>query len=199
MIDFNTPQVASSLLSKDTLEVIAAASLGGLVGGFGNHLRTPNEQSPKLHVSLILGVLASLVALYVLEPSSGVKLVALSIAAGYGGKATLDAMQARVQAQIAQQQAQQARQDAAQATQKAEDSTRKLVQAIGMGRKALDHAKNIHGAYAELKKAFTPPDPSAALSAQGPAGALPGLQQDLPGELSKLGQELDSLEGKSGP
>jgi hypothetical protein len=197
MIDFDIPHLASSLLSKETLEVVGAACVGGLIGGFGNHLRTSPDQSPKLHVSLILGVLASLVALYVLEPSSGVKLVALSVAAGYGGKATLDAMQARVLTQIAQQQAQQAKADAAQATQKMEETTRKLGQAIGMGRTAIDHARSLHGLYAELKKAIPPPEGPSGAPAAGMPAALSALPQDLPGELARLSQAFDTLEGKA--
>lgn len=47
-----------------------------------------------------MGIVAALAILFVFAPSDPVRLIALSLAAGYGGKAVLDALKARVEVAI---------------------------------------------------------------------------------------------------
>lgn len=111
--------------------------------------------------------MASLAVLFIFFPLEPVKLIALSLAAGYGGKAVLDALEARVKTAIAQAE-----------TAKAKEEGKK---AIETGKAAVKHAQTL------LEKATKGLE---ATNLELMIGKSPDAFSD---ELKKLSNELDFL------
>jgi hypothetical protein len=139
-MEINLGVLADSLKNGYTWVVLFIAATSGIVGGLAHKLTSPPDDKTSLWVYVIVGGVASLAVLYILSPPDGIKLIALSLAAGYGGKAVLDALEARVKTALAQA-------DAAQA----KETGKKAIEA---GKKAVGMAKNLSQKSNALEKAL---------------------------------------------
>ena len=143
-MDINIDVLANSLKNWYTWVVIIIAAVSGIIGGLAHKLTAPLDDKTSLWVYTIVGGVASLAVLYILSPPDGIKLIALSLAAGYGGKAVLDALEARVKIALAQADAAQAKetgQKAIKAAKKAVNMAQNLSQKSNVLEKALVDTK----------------------------------------------------------
>jgi len=181
---------AASVHSGYTWLVLAIALVSGIVGGLSHKLRALPDDTTPLLVYIVVGGVASLAVLYVFSPQDCIKLIALSIAAGYGGKAVLDAMEARIKTALAQQDAARAK-EAGQAT-------------VDAGKEAVTLAKGLAAKSDALEKALI------KAKGQSRAAVMESLQSEIPSEawtsvsepttpitekLDELASKLDYLEG----
>jgi len=73
----------------------------GAFGGLSHKLTESKEESKTGTLSyMVVGAVASLAVLYVFNPADSLKLVALSLVAGYAGKSILNAFQSKLEATI---------------------------------------------------------------------------------------------------
>ncbi len=93
-------KLVDSIFSFKTWIVLIIVSIFGLLGGLSHKLTAPSEDKTPWWSYSVVGIVASLAILFVFAPSDPVRLIALSLAAGYGGKAVLDALKARVEVAI---------------------------------------------------------------------------------------------------
>ena len=188
-METNVKVLADSLINLDTWEVIAAVSGFGILGGYAHKLTSPPDDKTSLRVYLIVGGVAALAVLYVLSPPDGIRLIALSLAAGYAGKAVLDALEARVKIALAQADAAQAKetgQKAIEASKRAVSMAQNLSQKSNILEKALldtkGHSKE--GIFEMMKKQFP----------ENTHGFDITSTDSLTKELECLANELDFLE-----
>lgn len=105
------------------------ALLAGALGGWAKRLTSTPEDRTRVLGYLVVGAVASLAVLFVLTPSDGVKLLAQSLAAGYAGKAILDALGEKVKTALA-------RRETAEAKEKGKE-------AVETGNKAVKKAQDL--------------------------------------------------------
>ncbi len=122
-------RLVGSLKDWDTWVVIIIVSIFGMLGGLAHKLTSPPEDKTSLPGYIVVGAVASLAVLFIFSPLEPVKLIALSLAAGYGGKAVLDALEARVKTAIAQAE-----------TAKAKEEGKKAVES---GKEAIGYAQKL--------------------------------------------------------
>ncbi len=108
--------IVKSLLDWHAWLVLAVVALGGILGGYAHKLAALPDDKTTLARYLVVGMVASLAVLFVFTPKDPVKLIALSLAAGYGGKAVLDALEAKVKAAVAADREARAKKDGLRAT-----------------------------------------------------------------------------------
>lgn len=130
-----------SLMTWQTWLVVGISALFGLLGGLAHKLTSPPDDKTSKWVYIVVGGIASISVLYILSPQDGVKLIALSLAAGYAGKAVLDALEARVKTALAQKDADQAKETAQKA--------------IELGKKATNMAQNLSQKSKDFGKVLT--------------------------------------------
>ncbi len=123
----NLASLAESFGRADTWTVLVVVLVFGALGGWAHRLGAPKEDKTRPVAYVILGSVSALAALFAIVPTEPLKLVGLSVVAGYAGKAVLSALQARVEAAVAKAE-----------TVKARDTARK---AIGTGRSAIQQAE----------------------------------------------------------
>lgn len=133
-------KLVGSIKSLDTWVVLIIVSIFGMLGGLAHKLTSPPEDKTSLPGYLVVGAVASLAVLFVFAPSDAVRLIALSLAAGYGGKAVLNALEARVKTALAEAK-----------TDKAKEEGKKAVEA---GKEAISHAQKLSRINKELEKAL---------------------------------------------
>lgn len=131
-------KLVGSLKDWDTWVVIIIVSIFGMLGGLAHKLTSPPEDKTSLPGYIVVGAVASLAVLFIFFPLEPVKLIALSLAAGYGGKAVLDALEARVKTAIAQAE-----------TAKAKEEGKKAVEA---GKEAVSYAQKLAETNKQLEK-----------------------------------------------
>jgi hypothetical protein len=185
-MEINLNVLADSLKNGYTWVVLIIAATSGIIGGLAHKLTSPPDDKTSIWVYIIVGGVASLAVLYILSPPDGIKLIALSLAAGYGGKAVLDALEARVKTALAQA-------DAAQA----KETGKKAIEA---GKKAVSMAKNLSQKSNALEKAL------ADTKGQPKEAILKNFRDLLPTDLhvfaakspDSLTAELEDLAKKNG-
>lgn len=117
-----------SIGTAETLGVVAIAAAGGALGGLANHLAAdPRPTSApadpgRVWKSMVVGLVAAVAALYALDPTTGVKLIAMAVVAGYAGKALLGALEARLKLAAALEETRAAVADRAEAIDVATDA-----------------------------------------------------------------------------
>lgn len=122
-------KIVDSLLDWRTWIVISVVSIFGMLGGYAHKLTSPPDDKTPLPRYIVVGMVASLAVLFVFIPKDPVRLIALSLVAGYGGKAILDALEARVKTALAQAE-----------TAKAKDEGKKAVES---GKEAINYAQKL--------------------------------------------------------
>jgi hypothetical protein len=182
-------KLVGSIKSWDTWVVIFIVAIFGILGGLAHKLTTPPEDKTSSLRYILVGAVASLAVLFVFTPSDAVRLIALSLAAGYGGKAVLDALEARVKVALAKEE-----------TAKAKEDGKKAVEA---GKEAVSQAQKLYQVNKELEKALI------TVKGQPRETIYEGLKVPLPAdlhsyvarspeavteELKLLSYTLDSLE-----
>lgn len=189
METINISNLAEAIKKWDTWVIIIIVSISGILGGFAHKLTSPPEDKTSWPRYLVVGAVASLAVLFVFVPTDPVRLIALSLAAGYGGKSVLDALEARVKTALAEKE-----------TAKAKEDGTKAVEA---GKKAVSQAQKLSQIKRELEKdlmkvkgqpreaileAVTAPLPAAlhSFAAKSP--------EDVDDELKQLSYTLESLE-----
>ena len=151
-MDINLDVLADSLKNWYTWVVIIIAAVSGIIGGLAHKLTSPLDDKTSLWVYAIVGGVASLAVLYILSPPDGIKLIALSLAAGYAGKAVLDALEARVKTALAQADAARAKetgQKAIEAGKKAVSMAQKKGVKVRITEFNDEFVKGIHSIYNE--------------------------------------------------
>ncbi len=150
-----TDQLVTSLCTLQTWIILGTAAICGIVGGYARKLTSPSEDTqstPPLKDkkywlswwgALVVGAVASLAVLYVFPlENEFYKLVALSLAAGYGGKAILDALEARIKTAIEKEKTARAKEDGKKA--------------IGAGGAVVTCARNLEVKLGKWPNAFSP-------------------------------------------
>ncbi len=160
-------KLVDSLLDWHTWLVIFVVSGSGLFGGLAHKLTSPPEDKTSLTRYIVVGIVASLAVLFIFIPKDPVRLIALSLTAGYGGKAILDALEARVRTAIAQEE-----------TAKAKDNGKEAVEAA---KTAISYAQDLSQKFTKMKISL-------------PTGAYPNVTEPQDDELKKLSGKLDLLE-----
>lgn len=134
-IDSN--KLMDSIRNRNTWIILIIVSIFGVLGSLTHKLISPPEGVTSLLGYIIVGAAASIAALFVFVPSDAIRLIALSIAVGYGGKAVLDASEARIQALIAKEE-----------TVKAKEESKKAVE---LGEEAIGYAQELMGLMEDKK------------------------------------------------
>jgi hypothetical protein len=138
---------------------------------------------------MVVGTVASLAVLFVFTPSDAVRLIALSLVAGYGGKAVPNALEARVKVALAREEAARTKKDGQKA--------------LEAGKQAVGQAQRLSQINKELEKALMEPTKQTREAIVGTlAVSLPGEIQSfaakspeiLADELKKISYKLESLE-----
>jgi hypothetical protein len=186
----DTSKIGGTLSQRSTWLVLVIAAGCGLLGGLAHRFGSPPEDPTSLASYVVVGAASALAALLVINPSDGVRLVALSILAGYGGKAFLEATEARAKVLIATSE-----------TARAKDEAK---QAVQIGREAIGTANKLAQQAAALERSLM--EKSNAKKREDIIGPLQGaLPQDLApfvskppasyqAELNVLGKKLDDIE-----
>ena len=117
-------QLMSSLNQWETWRIIIIVAICGIVGGLSNKLSAPPKDQTHVMGYITVGAVAALVVLFVYVPTDGVRLIALALAAGYGGRAILNAVQNRVRLTIAREEVAKAKKDGREAVQIGEEAVR---------------------------------------------------------------------------
>jgi hypothetical protein len=131
--------LVGNIKSLDTWAVLGIAAGFGALGGLAHKLTSPPEDRTSWPGYLVVGAVASLAILFVFTPSEdAVRFIAISLAAGYGGKAVLDALEARVKTALAEAE-----------TAKTKDDGKKAVEA---GKEAVSQAEKLSQINRELEK-----------------------------------------------
>jgi hypothetical protein len=117
------------------------ALLAGAIGGLAKRLTAPPEDKTPIYSYLVVGGIASIAVLFVLTPADGVKLIAQSLAAGYAGKAILEALQEKVKTALAKKDA--------------EEAKEKGKQAVDTGMEAVKAAQHLVQMHKDMGKAFS--------------------------------------------
>jgi hypothetical protein len=169
MENIDIAMLVKSLLDWHAWLILAVVAVGGMMGGLAHKLSSQPEDKTSLARYLVVGMVAALAVLFVYAPQDPVRLIALALAAGYGGKAVLDALEAKVKAAVAEAE-----------TARAKESG---LRAVTIGRQLADHASKL----SNLARTMMKDQPEAVL--RNIEAALP------PGEdLKRLAIELDFLE-----
>lgn len=117
-------QLMSSLNQWETWRIIIIVAVFGMLGGLSNKLSAPSKDQTHLLGYIIVGAVAALAVLFIHVPTSGVRLIALALAAGYGGRAILNAVQNRVRLTIAREEVAKAKRDGREAIQIGEEAVK---------------------------------------------------------------------------
>ncbi|GEM_PF-777151 len=95
METLDIPELINSLKNWDMWKPLIIVSVIGMLGSLAHKLTSPPEDKTSLPGYIVVGALAALAVLFIFTPSDAVRLIALSLVAGYGGKAILNALEAR--------------------------------------------------------------------------------------------------------
>jgi hypothetical protein len=159
----NIVDLVGSIKNWNTWVVLLTVAIFGVIGGLAHKLTSPPEDEMSSLRFILVGAVSSLAVLFVFTPSDAVRLIALSLVAGYGGKAVLDALEARVKVALAKEE-----------TAKAKDDGKKAVEA---GKEAVSQAQKLSQINKELEKALI------TLKGQPRETIYEGLKAPLPVDL----------------
>jgi hypothetical protein len=182
-------KLVGSLMEWNTWFVIIIVSIFGMLGGLAHKLTSPPEDKTPLPRYIVVGAVASLAVLFVFFPSEPVKLIALSLAAGYGGKAVLDALEARVKTAIAQKETAMAKEngkEAAEAGKEAVSYAQKLAET------KLQLEKNLMAAKGQTRDAILE-TMKTSLSGELQSFIIAKSPEVIADELKQLSNKLDFL------
>lgn len=180
-----------SSMDTNTMIVLLVAAIFGMLGGLSHKLTSPPDDKTPWYNYVVVGAVAALAVLFIFDPKDALKLIALSIAAGYGGKAVLDAMEARVKTALAQAE-----------TTKAKEDGKKTAE---VAKQAIDHAQNLSQINIQLNKALR--DAKGGQSTESILESykvplsinvrtyLAKTPESVTDELKQLANRLDSLKG----
>lgn len=130
MENFNIIELVDSLSAESTWIVLLITAIFGMLGGLAHILVSPPEEKKSYGACLIVGAVSSIAVLFIFDPKNAIKLIALSLIAGYGGKAVLDALGLRVKLALA--------------SEKAAEAEERGEEAIKVGKKAQKTATELH-------------------------------------------------------
>lgn len=83
------------------LAILGVVAVFGALGGWARKLVSPPEDKPRPWPSfVIVGAVAALAVLFVFGAGDPLKLVAVAVVAGYGGKSILDALENKVKIEL---------------------------------------------------------------------------------------------------
>ncbi|HHT9125958.1 MAG TPA: hypothetical protein ACFYD6_09095 [Candidatus Brocadiia bacterium] len=164
-------KLIDSIRNWKTWVMLIIVSIFGVLGSLTHKLTSPSADEISLLGYIVVGAVASIAVLFIIVPSDAVRLVALSLIVGYGGKAVLDASAAKMQAFIAKEE---------------------TIKAKEIGKEAVDVGKE---AVKQLEALMETRRPSEETPRRIPGGYKP--PKDLTDKLGKLSDKLDSLEIKS--
>jgi len=109
-------KLIDSIYSLKTWIVLIIVSIFGMLGGLSHKLTSSPDDKTSLWGYIVVGAVASIAVLFVSQPADAVRLIALSIAAGYGGRAVLDALEARVKTAIVRKENEEVKEDRSNST-----------------------------------------------------------------------------------
>jgi len=170
-------ELIKSLGEWQTWIVVPIISLvAGALGGFAKRLTSPPEDRTPVLGYLVVGAVASVAVLFVLIPSEGVKLLAQSLAAGYAGKAILDALGEWVKTALARKETADAKEKGKQATEAGKEAVNQAQTLASVLEKTLAEGKPGEETHEVLRTLF-------------PADTLKTLDR-LQHELERLASEF---------
>jgi hypothetical protein len=178
-------QLISSLNQWETWRIVIIVAVFGMLGGLSNKLSATSKDQTHLLGYIIVGAVAALAVLFIHVPTSGVRLIALALAAGYGGRAILNAVQNRVRLTIAREEVARAKRDGREVIQVGEEAVKYARDVLEYSRRM---EKELRPAIKRKRKAFMeslPPRVGAV------AAKSPETQAD---ELKELTHRLRYLE-----
>jgi hypothetical protein len=82
--------------------IIAIVAVFGALGGWAHKLVSPARDQRRWASFVIVGAIAALAVLFAFGPKDPIRLIALAVVAGYGGKSILDALENRVKLALSQ-------------------------------------------------------------------------------------------------
>lgn len=138
MENFNIIELVDSLSAESTWIVLLIAAIFGMLGGLAHVLVSPPEEKKRYEACIIVGAVSSIAVLFIFDPKNAIKLIALSLIAGYSGKAVLDALGLRVKLALA--------------SEKAAEAEERGEEAIEVGKKAQQTASELHQYSQALEK-----------------------------------------------
>jgi len=188
MTDINIPGAVGNIKNWDTLIFLAIAAISGMLGGIAHRSTSPPDDRTSWWSNLVVGAVASLAVLFVFTPSDAVRLIALSLIAGYGGKAILDALEAKVKTAIAEAETVKVKDDGKETT-KAGKEIGSIAQKLLQINKELE--KNLMEAKGQPREAIYEGLPPLPVDLQSFAAKSP---EDVTDELKQLFNKLDFLE-----
>lgn len=188
MGEIDIPGLVGNLKSFDTWIIILIAAGFGALGGYAHKLTSPPEDKTPWWKLLIVGAVASLAVLFIFTPEDAVRLIALSLAAGYGGKSVLDALEAKVKVALAQAE-----------TARVRDESMRV---IGLSREATNEGLKLCDVKEEMEKNLVRSTGQSRDAVYKSLSALPPNLQSFAAEparavktkLEKISSELDSSE-----
>ncbi|MGD1010866.1 MAG: hypothetical protein ABR951_12050 [Candidatus Aminicenantales bacterium] len=89
--------------------IIGVVAVFGALGGWAHKLASPTEDQRRWPSFVIVGAVAALAVLFVLGPKDPIKLIALAVVSGYGGKSILDALGNKVKLALSEAETKKAR------------------------------------------------------------------------------------------
>ena len=98
----NIAKIIEDISKSSTWIVLLLTALFGALGGITHKITEDKEQLSKMGIfaNILVGLIAALATLYILPPTDAVKLIAISIVAGYAGKSLLDLLQSKLEAAV---------------------------------------------------------------------------------------------------
>ncbi len=186
-LDINT--LLGSIRNWETWVVLVFVAAFGVAGGVAHNLTSPSDDQTSGWGHIVLGAVASIAILFIIEPSDAVKLAALSLIAGYGGKAILNALAARATAVLAKEEVKKVKGEA--------DVAKEEVKKVrGEANRAKEEVRKVK----EAGKKAVKIGKSAAVNAQKLSQIKKGLHEVLRKEKGTLGEEiLNMLKGTLPP
>jgi len=90
--------VLDELFKLKTLEFLLVVALFGMIGGLARKFASEQSGSEKSSwlSSVVIGGAAAIAILFIFVPNDPIRLVSMCLIAGYGGKAILDSVQAKL-------------------------------------------------------------------------------------------------------
>lgn len=180
----NIGNLVNDIMFPGTWIILIIAVISGMLGGIAHKLTSPPGDNTSWLKHLVVGAVASLAVLFVFTPLDAIRLIAQSVAAGYGGKAVLDALEARVKTALAEK--------------KTADTEKERDKAINVGDEAVKYAQNLSQVNEELMKVTKQPRETILESLKAPLPAdlysfAAKSPKDVTDELKRLSNRLEFL------
>lgn len=143
-----------NLFTLTNLAILGVVAVFGALGGWAHKLASPTGDQRPWPNFVVVGVVAALAVLFVFGREDPIKLIAVAVVAGYGGKSILDALESKVKLAIEQAKNEKLREHGIKVVAVARDATA-LCQKIAETHKAPETWKELNARLDVLEDYFT--------------------------------------------